>query len=226
MFALEDCPDNDSHNVDAIDALMILPPVVVATMYATSSERAAAIKTAIQVTRDTSAVLRYAQIYADMLIDVIQGSSIPAAAQAAGLKMNYDVEREVRSSRSGADPMTACYITSSFPVMLFFAVKYGDDPEAMLLASTNAGGENVARGSLLGALAGARLGLTGLPAYLRDELAQSAAIIDEATQFTAAFAPAASIAAGTGDAVESVTADTCTSANTEDVSPSSKGERS
>ena len=123
---VEDCPDNDSHNVDAIDALMILPPVVIATMDATPTLRALALKTAIQVTRDTNAVLRAANIYAEMLIDVLRGTSIPEAAQAAGLKMNYDVATDVRRNSGRADPMTACYITSSFPVMLFFAYKYGE----------------------------------------------------------------------------------------------------
>lgn len=48
------------------------------------------------------------------------------------------------------DPMTACYIDSSFPSLLYYAAKYGqDDPEQALLRSTNAGGENVARGALV-----------------------------------------------------------------------------
>jgi ADP-ribosylglycohydrolase len=38
--------------------------------------------------------------------------------------------------------------------MLFFAYKYGHDPENCLLKSANAGGENVNRGNVLGALLG------------------------------------------------------------------------
>lgn len=46
--------------------------------------------------------------------------------------------------------MTACYIDSSFTSLLYYAAKYGrDDPEQALLRSTNAGGENVARGALI-----------------------------------------------------------------------------
>lgn len=44
--------------------------------------------------------------------------------------------------------MSACYIDSAFPTLLYYAAKYGDDPEQALLRSTNAGGENVARGAL------------------------------------------------------------------------------
>lgn len=117
---------------------MIVPPVALAFAAAPSAERAAAVKTAIQVTRKSTSVLAYAYIYADMLIAVLEGASIPEAARAAASKVNLDIASEVRRSRG--DPMTACYITGSFPAMLFFAFKYGDDVEAMLLASTNAGG--------------------------------------------------------------------------------------
>jgi len=38
--------------------------------------------------------------------------------------------------------------------LLFLAYKYADSPERAILANANAGGENVARGSLLGTLMG------------------------------------------------------------------------
>ena len=44
----------------------------------------------------------------------------------------------------------ACWCHSSYPALLHYVYKYADNPEAGLLASTNAGGENVARGALLG----------------------------------------------------------------------------
>jgi ADP-ribosyl-[dinitrogen reductase] hydrolase len=84
--------------------------------------------------------------------------------------------------------MVACYIDSSFPAMLFFAYKYGEDgPETLLLASANAGGENVARGSLLGALAGARYGENGLPPSLVNGLVRRVELKNEINQFTEAF---------------------------------------
>ena len=46
--------------------------------------------------------------------------------------------------------MTACYLGSSFPSMLHLAYKYASSPEEALLANTNTGGENVARGAVLG----------------------------------------------------------------------------
>lgn len=58
--------------------------------------------------------------------------------------------------------MVACYIESSFPAMLWFLYRYGEpnskgeyDLSAAALGNANAGGENVARGSILGSVLGA-----------------------------------------------------------------------
>jgi ADP-ribosyl-[dinitrogen reductase] hydrolase len=72
--------------------------------------------------------------------------------------------------------MTACYIDSSFPALLHFVYKYSNSPEAAILANANAGGENVARGALVGAIMGAAHGqfpdwcLKGLKNY--DEISK------------------------------------------------------
>jgi ADP-ribosyl-[dinitrogen reductase] hydrolase len=179
------CPDNDGHNVDSIDALVSVPPVALAYSSLSREERNGAIKAAIQATRRTDAVLPFAFIYSDMLLEVLSGKSITEAAQEAGLKLRMNVAESVK--RSYSDPMTACYIDSAFPALLYFAYKYGDDYERMLLASANAGGENVARGALLGALAGARFGLSGTPSRLREDLLLHRDIEGESTAFAAAF---------------------------------------
>jgi len=73
-----------------------------------------------------------------------------------------------RQSSTSSDPMVACYIDSAFPALLFFAYKYADNLEAAILASANAGGENVARGALLGALLGAAHGMQGFPSWAQE----------------------------------------------------------
>lgn len=100
----------------------------------------------------------------------------------AGRKIGFDVKKSAESSWSrvgkinpetyvggdGTDPMVACYIDSSFPAMLHLAYRYADlGPRTALLANANAGGENVARGSALGALLGASYGVQGFPESLR-----------------------------------------------------------
>jgi len=52
---------------------------------------------------------------------------------------------------------SACYITDSWPSVLYLAYKYCHKMEAGLLANTNLGGDNVHRGAVLGVL----LGLAG-----------------------------------------------------------------
>lgn len=75
--------------------------------------------------------------------------------------------------------------------MLHFAYKYGGDFEACLLANTNTGGENVARGMILGALLGASHGVQQIPAHLKDGLKDSAAIAKDIEAFVAQIQPTA-----------------------------------
>lgn len=48
----------------------------------------------------------------------------------------------------------ACYISDSWPCVLYLAYKYADSPLSGLLANTNLGGDNVHRGTVLGAILG------------------------------------------------------------------------
>jgi ADP-ribosylglycohydrolase len=58
---------------------------------------------------------------------------------------------------------TACYVEDSVPAVLYLALKYHADPENALIVNTNLGGDNAARGSVLGALLGASHGVEGFP---------------------------------------------------------------
>ena len=91
-----------------------------------------------------------------------------------GYDVKMDVEKDVayeaKKGRGVADPMTACYVNSNFPAMLYFAYKYAEDPQEALLANANAGGECVARGALLGAVVGAAHGMEGWKRKKRSKL--------------------------------------------------------
>lgn len=52
----------------------------------------------------------------------------------------------------GGTYSTACYITDSWPSLLYLAGKYQHSAEVAMLANTNLGGENAHRGSVLGAI--------------------------------------------------------------------------
>lgn len=55
---------------------------------------------------------------------------------------------------------TACYITDSWPSILYLAYKYVNDLQTALLANTNLGGDNVHRGAVLGVILGLATGRT------------------------------------------------------------------
>ncbi len=58
---------------------------------------------------------------------------------------------------------TACYVEHSIPAVIYLALKYHHDPEQALIINTNLGGDNAARGSVLGALLGAEHGVEKFP---------------------------------------------------------------
>jgi len=65
---------------------------------------------------------------------------------------NYDGIDD--ASIVGGQFSTACYITDSWPSVLFLAGKYINDPTSGILANTNLGGDNVHRGAVLGTILG------------------------------------------------------------------------
>jgi len=58
---------------------------------------------------------------------------------------------------------SACYVEDAVPAVIYLALKYHQNPEKALIANTNLGGDNAARGSLLGALLGAAHGIEAFP---------------------------------------------------------------
>eukprot|EP00669_Euglena_mutabilis_P010126 TRINITY_DN4908_c0_g1_i1.p1 TRINITY_DN4908_c0_g1~~TRINITY_DN4908_c0_g1_i1.p1 ORF type:complete len:346 (-),score=115.47 TRINITY_DN4908_c0_g1_i1:164-1201(-) len=190
------CPDNDGHNVDTIDALTLAVPAVVATVTEDGPSEAvrAAARSIVAMTRKSKVLPKYLDVFSDALASIISGKqTLEEATRTAGQRMGCDpiasaaaawrkagaVDREAYVGGDGTDPMVACYVDSSFPALLHFAARYGDvGPRNALLANANAGGENVGRGSALGALVGAAWGISGFPQPLR-ELHDGPAILGE-----------------------------------------------
>jgi len=63
--------------------------------------------------------------------------------------------------------------------------KYGADFERAVLANANCGGENVARGMVMGALIGAATGSSRIPQHLKDGLKDSDKIAMDIESFVA-----------------------------------------
>jgi ADP-ribosyl-[dinitrogen reductase] hydrolase len=162
-----DCPDNDHHNVDTIDGL-VLPTIVALAMTASSTsidkeslQRIAADTAAATaaVTRKSDRLGRVSRIWSQLVVSSVLDeddtefqNDILQTAKALGIRR--------MPALTSPDEMTACYLDSSVPSTLQMVAKYslgsGVRLWDALLANANVGGENVHRGSILGAVLAAR----------------------------------------------------------------------
>ena len=152
----KECPDNDYHNVDTIDGL-VLPSIVslAAAARGTFSVREVQDQAAAcaAVTRKSVPLQRAARSWSSLLHNLLldDGStSVEEIVEQAAHKGGVRLTR-------GRDHITACYLDSAYPALLNGVVLYSDETVwNALLANANVGGENVHRGSCLGAALGAR----------------------------------------------------------------------
>jgi len=103
---LRECPDNDRHNVDTIDAFNIPAVVALATALEPNVE---AVKQSALATRGLSSlVLRHCELLSDVFHQIVAGdeTSVKDKLQQAGVRLGVDLVGS--SQRSGMrDPMTA-----------------------------------------------------------------------------------------------------------------------
>jgi ADP-ribosylglycohydrolase len=84
-------------------------------------------------------------------------------ADCAKASVGIDLPKIAATSRSDLDVIggrfsPACYISDSWPGVLYLAYRYLEDPLQGLLANANLGGDNVHRGFILGTILGAATG--------------------------------------------------------------------
>lgn len=75
------CADNDGHNTDAIDALTLTIPIIIAYADAERNERNAKIHELISCTRRSTVLQSYAEKYADILVEVLHGMDLRTAIE-------------------------------------------------------------------------------------------------------------------------------------------------
>lgn len=105
--ALDECPDNDQHNVDTIDGLVNLPPVICAGLARAGGNASAAkldAAAAAVLLRRSESLPQYASLYANILSLLLSGDAdlrgvIEGAARAAST--------DLASMARRGDPMTA-----------------------------------------------------------------------------------------------------------------------
>jgi len=211
----EDCPDNDEHNVDTIDGL-VLPTIVALAEGARREQRnhgsdglapetSTACSECAGVTR-RSAVLGTAAGLWGALVEEALASPLDAPGDA---RFRTALESFARGTIGRSpDPgvrddstMSACYLGGSLPGLVDLLAKHGPDANAngggdedrgtkaweALLSNANVGGENVHRGSLLGAVLGARAGSKALPPGLVDGLYHKSELGAEIDAFVSAL---------------------------------------
>lgn len=174
---LDECPDNDEHNVDTIDGLITPIPVILATVNQTEHESVETAKQCVRVTRKAPRVEEYMPVLTKLLRSILMGDTASDVAQALAQQLYGS-----RLDTSARDPVVACYIDPNFQSLLHFVAKYPDFRKCAL-ANANAGGENVHRGLVLGAVLGAQAGEKGISDDLKNGLKHSAAIAKEIESF-------------------------------------------
>jgi ADP-ribosylglycohydrolase len=107
----------------------------------------------------------YVALVAGLLLREADESPDRHLLEAARTTMGIDLAQMAERARTdreivGGRYSTACYISDSWPSLLFLAFKYRNDLEAALLANTNLGGENAHRGAVLGGIVGLSCGNT------------------------------------------------------------------
>ena len=243
---LIECADNDGHNIDGIDGLVCILPIIFRYMSSSRLERNQIIKQTIRSIRKTRNLDKYAEIYSDLLISVLTGKySLQQGIEYYGSLLTGDDDEndglsglrsfknmvegnsntnqyldylyqqivspiqpesgtntnsntnsinnlefspntfsdtsDTTSTQSPPPPLTttgittACYIEPAFTSLLYLAYKYSDktkykSPEIGLLMNANLGGENTARGCLLGCLLGAEYGYETWPSWCKEGL--------------------------------------------------------
>lgn len=147
----------------------MIPVVLFYCNWAVKAREAAL--THLALTHPGSKMETAGSLITDILLKVLNGSPLKAAilaeieAQHNPLLGHPFVKllNEPDELVIGARFSTACYVEDSVPAVIYLALKYHHDPEKALIVNTNLGGDNAARGSVLGALLGAAHGVEKFP---------------------------------------------------------------
>ena len=159
-----------------------LVPVVVAHYW--DNALLPVVESATRVGQDNDRAVSYMKAHALILRELFSGVGLGEAVDAAATMVGNDgagaeVANAIEAARAalsmGVLEATrkfgqSCPLASSFPTAIHAALKYETDACRAIVETANAGGDSAARGALIGAWLGARLGLAGIPDKWRNRL--------------------------------------------------------
>ncbi len=135
----------------------------------------------VQLTHRAPEVLEAADALVEILGAVVAGGALREAIFTHGSdwlspRTAQQWSREPDEVVIGQRVSPACYIADAFPASLYLAWKYAADFEAGIIANTNLGGDNCHRGAVVGALLGAAVGTSRIPAKFCEGLHDAAVL--------------------------------------------------
>ncbi|MCW8858719.1 MAG: ADP-ribosylglycohydrolase family protein [Deltaproteobacteria bacterium] len=153
-----------THDTASIGGLVTIAPLVLAERIAgTSLDKVQVLcREHLFLTHPDNSLANTCAIYVELLDQLLFRSDetstselIANAAERAGLNLSGLLAKS-RDDREvvGGLFSSACYISGSWPSVLYLAGKYNTNPRQALLANTNLGGDNAHRGAVLGAMLG------------------------------------------------------------------------
>ncbi|MGO4893718.1 ADP-ribosylglycohydrolase family protein [Flavobacterium sp. W21_SRS_FM6] len=161
-------PENcamQTHDTASIGALVSIAPLVFSERLRKCSTAGIKVtcRAHLALTHPDETLMRVCDDYVQLLCCLMEG---PDEAQIKALLITaskgaakFDLEKLIKRNLPDHQVVgqlfsRACYISDSWPVVLYFAYKYVNDPWQALRVNTHVGGDNVHRGMVLGALLG------------------------------------------------------------------------
>lgn len=167
-----DCPDNDKHNVDTVDGLVL--PTIAALAVAlhptgTATQAASSAAATVAVTRNSPLLQRYAQEWAAVVFETVRSAATtnsqqsskddsnsysPVSLKTLSQTMARNLGLRTPKIQSSADEITACYLDSAVPAMLDTLLKYEPHPNKKSDVAVDAWSTDVWNGLLANANTG------------------------------------------------------------------------
>ena len=154
-----------THDTASVGALITIAPLVFSQYLkgSAASNIQVACREHLALTHPDESLMQVCDRYVNLLCGLLEGvdeSGFKALLIEASKGVpNFDlpglIKRDLPDHQVVGHLFSrACYISDSWPIVLYLAYKYYSDPYKALLVNTNLGGDNVHRGSVLGTLLG------------------------------------------------------------------------